>query len=155
MERHDQPDELRDAPILRGLSKDDPFAVPDGFFDRFPHAMQAHIAHREAGGVTRTTAWWSALLLPRSIAAMAMISALVLVAWQIWPTTEEPAVLAETAAIEPEELPWTAVNSDMLYETLGEEGFSSVPMDLPTDTDVLFAYLENEDLDLDLLTEEL
>lgn len=31
----------KDAPVLFGLSKQDPFRVEDGFFERFPHEVQA------------------------------------------------------------------------------------------------------------------
>lgn len=31
----------KDAPVLFGLSKQDPFRIEDGFFERFPHEVQA------------------------------------------------------------------------------------------------------------------
>ena len=44
MNQKDQLDESelrKDAPVLFGLSKQDPFLVEDGFFERFPHEVQA------------------------------------------------------------------------------------------------------------------
>ena len=48
MERSDEMDELKHlAPTLHGLKRTDPFTVPDGFFERFPHQVQAAIVERQ------------------------------------------------------------------------------------------------------------
>lgn len=47
MQRDPDHDELqRLAPTLTGIPRKDPFRVEPGFFDRFPHAVQATIAQQ-------------------------------------------------------------------------------------------------------------
>ncbi|MGB3524618.1 MAG: hypothetical protein WBB32_01495 [Flavobacteriales bacterium] len=44
MKDHNEENELRkDAPMLFGIPKQDPFAVEEGFFERFPHEVQARV----------------------------------------------------------------------------------------------------------------
>lgn len=43
-------DELRkEAPTLFGIERTDPFEVPEGFFDRFPHDMQEQVKSVRSG----------------------------------------------------------------------------------------------------------
>lgn len=44
MERPDPTDLRHTAPLLHGIAKGDPFVVPDGFFERFPHQVQGLVA---------------------------------------------------------------------------------------------------------------
>lgn len=44
MDPHDDIEELRkEAPTLFGMAKSDPFEVPSGFFDYFPHNLQEQV----------------------------------------------------------------------------------------------------------------
>jgi hypothetical protein len=148
MEPHEQHDELKKAPFLRSLPKVDPFVVPEGFFEGFPHAVGSRILKQRS-----KRAGWSAFILRPSVVGAFAVFAVVLLAWFAWPVQEHLESLSEQV-IEPEELPQGTWDTDFLYEELGEEGFATT-MDLPMDDEVLFAYLINEDLSLDLLTDEL
>jgi hypothetical protein len=47
MKDHNEENEVRkDAPMLFGIPKQDPFAVEEGFFERFPHQVQALASQR-------------------------------------------------------------------------------------------------------------
>ena len=140
-------DELKEAPRLKGIPKNDPFVVPDGFFDRFPTVVQARIADH---GHSNARVWF---LRPVPIAGSLALLTLFLALWQSWPRSAVP-LAAQEIDIHPNELPQGTWDTELLYDELGGEVFSVSTMALPDD-DVLYAYLENEDLSLEVLTEEL
>ena len=50
MDPHEDSEELRkEAPTLFGIDRTDPFEVPEGFFDRFPHDMQEQVKSVRTG----------------------------------------------------------------------------------------------------------
>jgi len=148
MEPIDNTDELKDAPMLRSISKHDPFVVPDGFFDRFPHAVQAKIVQRQRA-VVKT--WWSRLVIPMiSLGAIALL----LIIWWVAPT---PQTELRTMVPEMDEHAEFAVldatDSDLIY-ALFETTTPMGTVDLQVDTEELIAYLDNENLPLDFLIEQ-
>ncbi|HRD52973.1 MAG TPA: hypothetical protein PKY96_10045, partial [Flavobacteriales bacterium] len=64
--------------MLRSIPTVDPFAAPDGFFEQFPHQVQAAIAKRKAAS------WWSDLLPSTPAFRVAWGSAALLVAALAW-----------------------------------------------------------------------
>lgn len=143
----DPHDELREAPVLRSIPKVDPFLVPDGFFERFPHAVQERVATKRRPSVL------GGLLRP-AIAACSLL-AVVIITWVLWPkpASELPQIAVSTYEtpehvsdeLEAEEL-FTALSTD-------EPLLAEVDVNL-TDAE-LADYIEQEELPLDLLIEEL
>ena len=143
----------RDAPFLAGLPKVDPFVAPDGFFERFPHQVQAAItAQRPAA--EPAWAWWKRLSVALPIIALCGLAAWMLARGSA--QVELPAVAVtpltdgELDAIDDNEI-FAAFDeddaNDMTAEDLGEVG-------LQLNDDELLAYLENEDADItDLITD--
>lgn len=145
MERHEEHDELSDAPLLRSLAKQDPFVTPSGFFEVFPQTVQQRV-HAERSA-RRGWALW-----PRF--AVGSLTALVLAAlvWSAWPTEPGDSDLVHA---EPEELLDDGVDEELLFSALYEEDALMDPVALPEDDAEVLAYLENEDLPLDELIEDL
>ncbi len=145
-------DDLKDAPLLRSIPQHDPFVVPDGFFDRFPQTVQARIAAQQP------TSWSDrlvAMLRPRVWVGAVAVLAIVATTWSLWPTGTPSATSAHGVAIEPEELLSTDVDDELLFAALASDEPLLDAVDLPLSDTELEAYLENEELPLDLLIEEL
>lgn len=145
----DSPDDLKDAPFLRSIPKQDPFVVPEGFFERFPHIVQAKIVH-EQRNVLR--GFWSSFAVPAiSFGAAAVL----LLVWWMAPvpvselsgTVPELDEHAELAVLD-------LTESDLLYALLDSAATPMGTVDLQMDTEELIAYLENEDLPLEYLIEQ-
>ncbi len=154
MEHPDEHDALNEAPTLRGLSNHDPFVVPEQFFERFPHAVQQRISAE-----SRTQRSWPGGLfrVPRLrvfFGSVALV-AVVLAAWLVRPTSAPAPLAAVAVNIEPEEILHEDVDTEMLFTALDEEDGALNTLGLSADEDELLAYLENEDLPLELLIEDL
>ena len=142
-------DELKDAPILRSLHREDPFIVPSQFFDRFP----AHVQQRIGRVETPPLFSWARLRIPA--AAALAVAVLAILFWR--PTSVQPSL-----PVTPMEVASVPYDTD-IYELNDHElmaAYSEYP-DLYTEvghgfgSDELTAYLLNEDLSLDQLIEEL
>lgn len=142
-----------DAPVLAGLPKADPFVVPEGFFDRFPHQVQASITAQQPAP-DLAWPWWK-----RWVAALPVV---LLAAVGIWMATrsngpvETPAVAitpltdGELDAIDDTEI--LAAFDDSDAGEIPAEGLGEVALQL--EEDELLAYLEHEDADMtDLITD--
>lgn len=135
MERRDD-DPLSEAPLLRSIPKDGQFAVPDGFFERFPHRVQ------EAVAAKRRPLWWAWLSPSAPMARVAWAAGVVLVAGVIWFTaprteTDQPLTPSATALIDPD---WAIADEDLFAELAVEaDGVPGVQHEL--DADELAAYL--------------
>jgi hypothetical protein len=149
MERDDQ-NELNHAPQLRNRATENPFVVPDGFFDRFPQEVQQRIRTeaRPGRGLRLGGALWPRLAIGSLVAA-----AMVATVWTVWPAA--PLNAHSIASAEPEELLDAGVDEESLYAALAQEEDLMDPVALPNDNAELLAYLENQDLSLDLLIEDL
>ena len=154
MEHPDEHDALNEAPTLRGLAKHDPFVVPDRFYEQFPHAVQQRIS------VERPTqrSWSGGLFrVPRLrvfIGSVALL-AIVVTAWLTRPAPAPAPLAAVAVNIEPEEILHEDVDTEMLFTVLDEEDGALNTLGLSADEEELLAYLENEDLPLELLIEDL
>ena len=145
-------DDLKDAPLLRSIPQHDPFVVPDGFFDRFPQTVQARIAAQ------RPTAWTdrlAALLQPRLAIGSLAVLAIVATTWMLWPSGPSVGTTSLGAAVEPEEVLSADVDDELLFAALASDEPLLDAIELPLSDAELEAYLENEELPLDLLIEEL
>lgn len=151
MERTDEPNELSDAPTLRNLSRNDPFVVPEGFFDAFPHAVQQHAL---AGTKTpsRLASGWQRMLRPAFAIASITILATAALLWMERPRTI-PA--EQNVAWSADELLDADMDVEVLYTEYPVDGDLMDAVHLPQDDEAVLAYLDNEDLPLDLLIEEL
>ena len=145
-------DELKDAPLLRGIPLHDPFVVPDGFFDRFPQTVQARIAAQQPASWTDRLA---ALLRPRRVIGSLAVITIVVTTWTLWPSGTSTGTASLGVAVEPEEVLSNDVDDELLFATLASDGPLLDAIDLPLTDSELEAYLENEELPLDLLLEEL
>ena len=153
MEPLDDNDELkRIAPTLHGLPKADPFVVPDGFFDRFPHQVQAAIV---AGTRVHTPVWncWK-----RMAIALPVIALIGLGAWWF----RSAPIIEPAVAFSADSLPSDPTMIDDLEETdlvafIEETDNANTDLgavDMRLDEDELLAYLETENADLtDLITD--
>lgn len=137
------------APALEGLPKNDPFVVAPGFFDRFPHEVQAMAVQRSRR---------PALLLWRA-AAIGLASGCIIgvCAWLLRPSgSDDPAYVADVMVtpLTNEELD-AMDDSDLL--SIAEEvepaaaiqDLGQVRMDL--NEGELIAFLEHENTDINEL----
>lgn len=145
-------DELKDAPLLRSIPRYDPFVVPDGFFERFPQTIQARIAAQRPSSWTDQLAL---LLRPRVAIGSLAVLAIVATIWTLWPSGTSTGTAALGAAVEPEEVLSTEVDDELLFAALASDEPLLDAVELPFSDTELEAYLENEELPLDLLIEEL
>ena len=145
-------DELMDAPLLRSIPQHDPFVVPDGFFDRFPQAVQERIA-------AQAPISWSdrlaAMLRPRVVVGSLAAIAIVATTWMLRPAAPSGSTISLGVAVEPEEVLSNEVDDELLFAALNSNEPLLDAVDLPLSDAELEAYLENEELPLDLLMEEL
>ena len=148
MEDHHEQEELeRLAPTLMGLPKRDPFAVPDGFFDRFPHAVQARVTSRPAPVVR-----W----LRRSAIALPVLALLALGAW--WSTRPEPGtadLAVEVHAPASEEDLYLLAGDDLYAELALSEDLEAPAPDLELSAEELALYYELNGTDVGALIDEL
>ncbi|MGV3637307.1 MAG: hypothetical protein ACO1NQ_06620 [Flavobacteriales bacterium] len=153
MKEMNDTDELRDAPLLRGLPKVDPFVVPTDFYERFPHAVQeaAYRVHRDQRRRTPLLGQVPPLRLFGGAAALLAVIILVIISWPT-PPPPAPVMVADWTV---DELLYAEVDVDLLYAGTDLEGDLMDAVELPADDQAVLAYLESEDLPLDLLIEEL
>ncbi len=142
-------DPLNEAPLLRSL-KDAPvpFLVPDGFFDRFPHAVQERVVEK---GTSIDGIWL------RRLALFMGVIAVVLAVWLAVPVSDrsiaDPINDELVLDVSPQELP---VNETLVWDVYADSDqplFGNVLLEL--DEHELYAYLEHENVDVELLMEEL
>lgn len=141
-------DPLNDAPILRSLkARPDPFVVPAGFFDRFPQALRSRPAKHQ---VAFDGIWMKRFAL--SIGVIAVILAV----WWALPIADRYATDAtgrELAIdVSPDELPLNESLYWELHTDPDQRLFEEVMIEL--DENELMAYLEHENVDVELLIQE-
>ncbi|HRF82051.1 MAG TPA: hypothetical protein PL070_18395 [Flavobacteriales bacterium] len=153
MEAKHGTDDLHHAPVLRSIPKQDPFVVPDGFFFAFPHEVQQRAVAKEKRLPKVLRDWRSSDLTKWS----AGIAALLAIAAFLWWNTPQP-----NAPLVGEHPHWSEgdlFHADMDVELLYTEFFPDDELmeavHLPEDNDAILAYLEDQDLPLDLLIDEL
>lgn len=156
MEAMNDPDDTnalaRTAPTLHGLPKVDPFVVPEGFFERFPHQVGDAIVASER----RSKAGWR----PWMRWALAVPAVVVLVWFGLrngqGVHDAPPSELAEVPALTSEELAEIADADVVAY--MEEEGVAIdlVRVDVDLNDEEMLAYLATEeDIDLTELIIEL
>ena len=130
----------KDAPVLFGLSKQDPFLVEDGFFERFPHEVQA-LASKPVRGPLFIWLRRAAVALPAMALVLFAVHAL-----------RSPEVSPVAAPITEETLLSTAMDqfdTRTLLAGITEEewpAFDSVTVQL-TPNEAL-AYVDQHDIDI-------
>lgn len=134
-----------EGPLLRSIPKADPFHVPDGFFDKFPQVVQQRVQGVTGTRIRTTITWW-----PRIAIGSLGVLAVVLSVWLVRPASSATPILTA----EPEELLENGLEEDLLLAATAHVDLLE-PVALPDDDAVVMAYLENEELPLDLLIEEL
>lgn len=136
MERPHDTDPLAEAPLLRSIPKDSPFAVPDGFFDHFPHQVQNAIAQRGSAP------WWRQWLPGRTPVRVAWATAVIAVVALVWlnrPSADDASAEDLWAHAD-----WTLADTDLLAElALSEAHVPGIQHDLTADE--LAAYLQAHD----------
>lgn len=139
------------SPFLNSLSKQDPFVVPAGFFERFPKNIGESIAKRPS----LFQRLMAGLLMPQfspqlALGSVITVLALGLVFWLNEPAKDAgiPSGIAHRTAMEPAD--W---QDSELYVLLdgGPDLWAGVSGSISTSE--LEAFLETEDLDLELLNE--
>lgn len=143
----------RDAPFLAGLPKEDPFVVPDGFFERFPHQVQAAITSRHTAP-TYAWSWWKRLAI-----ALPILVVVCLGAWMFTSGNgpDGPTAVAITPLTDNE---LDAIDDNEIFAAFDEADASDITSEdlgdvaLRLNDEELLAYLENEDADItELITE--
>lgn len=151
---NDHDDLKRSAPTLFALSKADPFMVPEGFFDTFPHQVQGLVTGKQRRGSI-----WP--VLKRVAIALPVLALLGLgVWWAIRPGGTPTSLVAVTAApltdmeldaLGDDEL--LALTEDVAPLADTSDGLGSVNLEM--NDDELLAYLEFEGADMnELITTE-
>lgn len=146
-------DELREAPLLRSLPKEDPFVAPKDFFEFFPHTVQqaAYQVDRERRRHTPLLGDVKPLRFFGSAAALLGLLVAAIVLWPA-PTPAGPAVAQEWTV---DEMLYTDLDVELIYADADIDTDLMDLVSLPEDDQAVLAYLESEDLPLDLLIEEL
>ncbi|HQV52358.1 MAG: hypothetical protein IPI00_03445 [Flavobacteriales bacterium] len=153
MQNDHSKNEFNDAPLLRSIPKQNPFVVPNGFFEQFPHQVQSHIVAAKAQG--SAPAWSRLLSKPALIGSISMIL-MALLSWWIWkPTDQAPEIAQQKIAQEAEILVVEDLDDQDLSALFANSDNTMADVDLSMDDEVLIDYLENENLSLYFLTEEL
>ncbi len=150
MEHNDHTDDpLNKAPLLRSLKNGpEPFMVPDGFFMQFPHTVQARVVKK---GSSARGVW-----LPRLALSLGVIAIVFAIWWALPNADRSPAdPMHEELVLDvsPQELP---VNETLVWDVYADTDqplFGHVLLEL--DEKELYAYLEYENVDVELLMEEL
>lgn len=150
MEHTNGPDELHDAPLLSKLRGSDPFVTPEEFFERFPQEVQQRIRSHERGGWTLRPKFRPAWVIGTTVMGLLMAVSVLLRE----PTSPTLQAGEELPAM-PDELVLDSWDDDQfLAEIVSEEGtVTGVAHDL--DAEELAAYIEHEELPIDLILEEL
>lgn len=143
----------RDAPFLAGLPKADPFVVPDGFFDRFPHQVQAAITAQQTT-LAAAWPWWKRVSIALPIIALVSLGTWMLsrpdAQVELSAATVTPLSDVELDAMDDQEL--LAAFDEEEEQDIAPDDLGEVVIDL--NDDELLAYLENEDTDInDLITD--
>lgn len=142
------PHELNDAPLLQQLRGSDPFVVPEGFFERFPHQVQAAATQQSRPVNSRGTIYW--LFWPAGV-VVAMLA--VLFIWGQLGPEQTGTTLAQNSIV-----PYDVELEELDHPTdllLDEEGPTLAEVHLPVTDDELLGYIAYEEIALDLLIEEL
>ena len=150
MEHTNGPDELRDAPLLSKLRGSDPFVTPEDFFERFPMEVQQRIRPHQRGGWSLRQVFRPAWIIGTTVMGLLMAVVVLL------PEPTSPTLLAQEALpAMPDELVLDSWDDEQfLAEIVSEEGtVTGVAHDL--DAEELAAYIEHEELPIDLILEEL
>jgi hypothetical protein len=149
---HDQ-NELHDAPGLANLRKNDPFVVPEGFFEQFPQRVQQRVALSERKGLQPFTmakwTWYGAAALTMLAIGLYFLQP---------PAPTGPSLSDHAAAglnVAQEELDLDSWNDHDLYAALNEGHDQAPSMVSGLDSDEVAAYIEHEELPFDLILEEL
>ncbi len=142
--------ELHEAPDLGGIPKVDPFVTPIGFFETFPHRVQAEVVAR-----TRSR---SLPKLVRRVMAVGFL-ALILVAAFLWQRNERnaPAPILAGSHIQEddllgEDLLW--LDEEELYRELASSQEIAIQPGNGFTQEELGAYLEYSDLPLIVIAEQ-
>ena len=136
------------APTLASIPKVDPFVVPDGLFERFPHQVQARVTTHVPG--LRWSPWVKRLAL-----ALPVVAVLAGAWWMLRSTdvpVEQVAVVIPETTVDELELLDDPEALASLYASEGA-GVASANVDLTEDE--LAAWLETEQTDLSQLITEL
>lgn len=149
MKCRDEHDELTGAPTLDSLPRTDPFVVPDGFFDQFPHAVQ----QQAIGSERKAEHGW---FLPTTKLVLGGVAVLVVavVSWTLWPISAKAPSTAD--------IHWTSgelldggYDVELLYTELHPDLIEMDVVALPEDDEIVLSYLADQNLPLDLLSEQL
>jgi hypothetical protein len=148
LERTDDP--LNEAPLLRSLKgRPEPFVPPAGFFDRFPHMVQDRVVMKQVGP---SIGIWL-----KRLAVSIGIVAVVLAVWWARPNSDRPlgnSVNEELVLdVAPQELPLDETLVWEVYADADRPLFGEVTLEL--EEHELYAYLEHENVDVELLMTEL
>jgi hypothetical protein len=148
MEPENDINELRQAaPRLANIRKEDPFRVPDGFFERFPHRVQALAVAKRT---PRSTVWMKRLAI-----ALPLVATVVVCTHLLRRETSTTPVINITAD---EAAQLLTYGTDDTQDLLTNTGTSDLP-DMGTVTiqltpDEAAAYVDRENIDVtNLITE--
>ncbi|MCB9170642.1 MAG: hypothetical protein H6597_07840 [Flavobacteriales bacterium] len=148
MEAYDGERLKQEAPLLHGIPRTDPFEVPQGFFDRFPHQVQQQVTARPAGR-------WP-LQLRRAVIALPLVAVLAVLiryfALDHAPSENMVAAVDTTTAPTVDDL--LLLDDDGTFAALAEEDPQAALGSAPDLTDEeIVAYFEDEGTDItELLT---
>lgn len=137
----------RMAPTLHALPKEDPFVVPNGFFERFPHEVQAQLGATQRHGIQWN--WWKRMAIALPVIAVITLGALHYAArsegMAIGTIAMEPLTMDELLQYNENDL--LAATEESELPTLGS-------VDLQLNKEEALAYFTHEQTDLTELIAE-
>lgn len=147
-------DPLDDAPLLRSIPRTDPFQVPEGFFERFPHQLQS-VVKRPRPLRTRLAEYWYSLHPAFRMAGVSLVLLLMALPFFLERPNVSENSLAQTAAAEVDAVDALYYDEESLLAALAadDEAFTAVGQGISDDD--LTAYVEQQELPLELIAEEL
>lgn len=145
-------DPKNESSMLDAIPRCDPFVVPEGFFERFPHRVQARIAKPEPAWRQLLHGFWdSHWALKATIPVLAALAIILTLRITPSPDSAEAAFITD---INPDELAdWTMIDED-LFAVLPEESATEVWAE-PLSEEELTGYVDHEAIPLELIIEEL
>lgn len=153
MENHEQ-DPLEDAPLLRSIPRTDPFVVPEGFFEQFPHRVQAAVT-RPPSLRTRLSDVWAALHPAIRVAGLGLALVLVALPFLMDRRSDIDDAIAEVPTGKMDAVDALLDDDEALLAALAvdEDAFSAVGQGISDEE--LAAFVEQQELPLEFIAEEL
>lgn len=148
-------DPLNDAPLLRSVPHTDPFEVPEGFFDRFPQLVMAKVERPQPRWGRAWNAWSHAHPALRLAGIALIVGALCLPFLDSSPKAPESFAELQQGPAPPDAVEALFYDDESLMAALATDDEAFVAVGHGVSDEALAAYVDQQDLPLELIIEEL